>query len=61
MRCLQSTVALAISAWLLGACGGVFTGTIRYRGVLRSFDDRILARCDSGPLSFTAVPQSQDT
>lgn len=26
LRCLQSGVALAISAWLLGACGGVFTG-----------------------------------
>ena len=37
--------------------GRILTGTIRYRGVLRGFDDEIVARCDSGPLPFTAVPQ----
>lgn len=36
--------------------GRILTGTIRYRGVLRGFDDEVLARCDSGPLPFTAVP-----
>ena len=36
--------------------GGILTGTIRYRGVLRGFDDDVIARCDSGPLKFVAVP-----
>ena len=36
--------------------GGILTGTIRYRGVLRGFDGEVVSRCDSGPLSFTAVP-----
>jgi hypothetical protein len=36
--------------------GRILTGTIRYRGVLRDFDDEVVARCDSGPLPFTAIP-----
>ena len=36
--------------------GGILKGTIRYRGVLRDFDDEVRARCDSGPLDFVAVP-----
>ena len=36
--------------------GGILKGTIRYRGVLRGFDDDVIARCDSGPLEFVAVP-----
>jgi hypothetical protein len=35
--------------------GGVMTGTIRYRGVLRNADDEVVARCDSGTLKFTAI------
>lgn len=38
--------------------GGILTGTIRYRGVLRGFDDEVLARCDSGPLKFVAIPSA---